>query len=114
MKNNQIDITTEALEFLLKNPESTAKLRVGVVGGKCSGYAYVIEWSSAGQSPKDLVFEFGSDEHKLIVIIDKKSIIYLNGTLIDWEESLMAHGFKFNNPNVSATCGCGSSISFKE
>jgi len=110
MKNNQIDITTEALEFLLKNPESTAKLRVGVVGGKCSGYAYVIEWSSAGQSPKDLVFEFGSDEHKLIVIIDKKSILFLNGSVLDIEKKNLITNLKIRNPNEKSTCGCQMSF----
>ena len=48
------------------------------------------------------------------VVIDKKSIIYLNGAFIDWEDNIMATGFKFNNPNVISICGCGESISFKD
>lgn len=114
MKDYQITFSPLALikvkEHLNKRGTPKAALRLGIKGGSCAGYSYVFQYEDDSAKERDIVFNI----EELQVIIDKKSIIYLNGTLIDWEESLMSRGFKFNNPNVITTCGCGSSISFKE
>jgi iron-sulfur cluster assembly protein len=81
-------------------------LRVGVKGGGCSGLSYTFAWE---REPRfgDNVFE-GPDGAKLFV--DKKSLLYLNGTVLDYDMSLLTRGFVFNNPNAKSTCGCGSSF----
>jgi iron-sulfur cluster assembly protein len=81
-------------------------LRVGVKGGGCSGLSYTFAWE---REPRfgDEVFE-GSDGAKLYV--DKKSLLYLNGTILDYDTTLIGRGFVFNNPNAKGTCGCGSSF----
>lgn len=82
-------------------------LRVGVKAGGCSGYSYVFAWE---QTPgaNDEVFE-GPEGSRLFV--DKKSYALLDGTVLDYDTSLMSRGFIFNNPNATATCGCGVSFS---
>jgi iron-sulfur cluster assembly protein len=81
-------------------------LRVGVKGGGCSGLSYTFSWE---KQPRlgDEVFG-GPNESKIFV--DKKSLLYLNGTVLDYDTSLMSKGFVFNNPNAKTTCGCGSSF----
>ena len=86
-------------------PEGTV-LRVGVKGGGCSGFSYSLGFDDTVQET-DQVFE--TDGVK--VVCDPKSFLYLNGTQVDFEESLMGRGFKFGNPNASKTCGCGESFS---
>ena len=81
-------------------------LRVGVKGGGCSGLSYTFAWEREARFG-DAVFE-GPDGAKLF--IDKKSLIYLNGTELDWEKTLLQQGFKFRNPNEKASCGCGHSF----
>ena len=88
-----------------KLPENTA-LRVGIKGGGCSGFSYTLGFDDqVGET--DQVFEFDG----LRVVCDPKSFLYLSGTELDFEESLMGRGFKFGNPNASKTCGCGESFS---
>ena len=82
-----------------------AGLRVAVRGGGCSGLTYVIEWAD-GPRPKDKVFE--RDGVRLFV--DAKSYLYLMGTTLSFESSLMASGFRLDNPNVKSACGCGDSF----
>jgi iron-sulfur cluster assembly accessory protein len=80
-------------------------LRVGVVGGGCSGFSYSMQFeNSAGMMDK--VFEFDG----LKVYVDATSVMYLNGCIVDYVETLEGAGFKFENPNVKSTCGCGSSF----
>ena len=85
--------------------EANMALRLRVVGGGCAGFSY------------DLYFDEGTevDRHCEIagvkVIVDEMSLMYLVGTEIDYVEGLQGAGFKFNNPNVKSTCGCGSSFS---
>jgi len=81
-------------------------LRVGVKGGGCSGLSYTFSWE---KQPRlgDEVFD-GPNESKIFV--DKKSLLYLNGTVLDYDTSLLSKGFVFNNPNAKTTCGCGSSF----
>jgi len=81
-------------------------LRVGVKGGGCSGLSYTFSWE---KEPRlgDEVFE-GPDGAKIYV--DKKSLLYLNGTVLDYDTNMISKGFVFNNPNAKTTCGCGSSF----
>ncbi len=86
-------------------PDATA-LRVGVKGGGCSGFSYTLGFDDQiGEI--DQVFE----QDGVKVVCDPKSFLYLNGTQLDFEESLMARGFKFGNPNAAKSCGCGESFS---
>ena len=88
-----------------KLPDATA-LRVGIKGGGCSGFSYTLGFDDqVGET--DQVFDFDG----LRVVCDPKSFLYLSGTELDFEESLMGRGFKFGNPNASKTCGCGESFS---
>ena len=88
-----------------QNP-APAGLRIGVVGGGCSGFSYSMSFENA-QGVMDKVFNFDG----LKVFVDATSVMYLNGCVVDYVETLEAAGFKFENPNVKSTCGCGSSFS---
>src|SRR5436190_7405610 len=81
---------------------SLAGLRVGVRGGGCSGFQYQLAFDE--QRGGDVVFE----SHGLKLLIDAESLPFVRGSTIDFEESLQGAGFKFNNPNAAAPCGCGS------
>ena len=81
-------------------------LRVGVKGGGCSGLSYTFAWEREPRFGDD-VFE-GSDGAKIFV--DKKSLLFLSGTVLDYDTNLMGKGFVFNNPNAKSNCGCGSSF----
>jgi iron-sulfur cluster assembly protein len=82
------------------------RLRVGVKGGGCSGFSYLLDLTES-QKETDEVFE----QHGIKVIVDPKSLLYLNGTVIDFRDEIMGRGFVFQNPNATTTCGCGSSFS---
>jgi len=82
-----------------------AGLRVAVVGGGCSGFQYHMAFESAANGV-DQTFDFGG----LQVFVDQMSLMYLDGVEIDYIETLEGAGFKFSNPNVKSTCGCGSSF----
>ena len=86
-------------------PEATV-LRLGVKGGGCSGFSY-----SLGFDDKVAETDQVEESHGITVVCDPKSFLYLNNTVVDFEESLMGRGFKFGNPNASKTCGCGESFS---
>ena len=81
-------------------------LRVGVKGGGCSGLSYTFSWERQARLG-DEVFE-GPEGAKIFV--DKKSLLFLNGTVLDYDTNLIGNGFVFNNPNAKTTCGCGSSF----
>ncbi len=87
---------------------SMAGLRVGVRGGGCSGFQYQLAFDE--QRDQDAVFE----SHGLKLLVDRESLPYVSGSTIDYEESLQGAGFKVNNPNVVAACGCGSSFRVAE
>jgi len=87
-----------------QNPPPTG-LRVGVVGGGCSGFSYSMQFENAS-GLMDKVFDFEG----LKVYVDATSVTYLNGCIVDYVETLEGAGFKFENPNVKSTCGCGSSF----
>jgi iron-sulfur cluster assembly accessory protein len=93
-------------EIMAQQTPAPTGLRVGVVGGGCSGFSYSMQFeNSAGMMDK--VFEFDG----LKVYVDATSVMYLNGCIVDYVETLEGAGFKFENPNVKSTCGCGSSFS---
>lgn len=97
---------TKVKEIMGQQNPIPAGLRVGVVGGGCSGFSYSMSFeNSAGMMDK--TFEFDG----LKVFIDATSLMYLNGCRVDYVETLEGAGFKFDNPNVKSTCGCGSSFS---
>ena len=87
-----------------QTPPPTA-LRIGVRGGGCSGFQYAMEFASDTKD-SDIV----EDVDGLTVAVDQMSAMYLEGVTIDYLETLEASGFKFENPNVKKTCGCGSSF----
>lgn len=82
-----------------------AGLRIGVKGGGCSGFTYVMKFDE-NISEGDQTFEY--DDVKIVV--DSKSLVYLAGTELDYTDGLDGSGFVFNNPNVTRSCGCGSSF----
>jgi iron-sulfur cluster assembly protein len=81
-----------------------AALRVKVVGGGCSGLTYKMDLDEVRQGDK--VFERGGAK----LVVDRKSFLYLNGTILDYQDGLMSSGFNLQNPNVKRSCGCGSSF----
>ncbi len=81
------------------------RLRVGVKGGGCSGFSYLLDLTET-QKETDEVFE----QHGIKVICDPKSLLYLSGTTVDFRDEIMGRGFVFNNPNATTSCGCGSSF----
>ncbi len=82
------------------------RLRVGVKGGGCSGFSYLLDLTEQHRDT-DETFE----HHGVKVVCDPKSYLYLNGTKIDFKDEIMGRGFVFNNPNATSNCGCGSSFS---
>jgi iron-sulfur cluster assembly protein len=81
-------------------------LRLGVMGGGCSGLSYSIKFDTRPRE-RDRIYEFDG----VRVFVDPKSFLYLHGMTLDYEETLMRQGFNFINPNSSRSCGCGSSFS---
>ena len=81
-------------------------LRISVVGGGCSGFSYSMAFENA-PGMLDKTYKFDG----LNVFVDQASMLYLDGAEVDYVETLEGSGFKFNNPNVESTCGCGSSFS---
>ncbi|MEQ1575959.1 MAG: iron-sulfur cluster assembly accessory protein [Vicinamibacterales bacterium] len=92
--------------LMAKQGISDGGLRVGVKGGGCSGLSYTFSWE---REPRlgDEVFD-GPEGAKIFV--DRKSYLFLKGTMLDYDTALLTQGFVFNNPNAKATCGCGSSF----
>ena len=80
-------------------------LRLGVKGGGCSGLSYFIDWAASPSKFDQIVERDGAR-----VFVDPKSAVFLQGTLIDYQSSLMQSGFVFKNPNVKSACGCGESF----
>lgn len=112
-KKSPIVLTDAALEAaraaLAKRGTPGAAIRLGIKGGGCSGFSYVIEYEDGEPRARDRVYEFDG----VRVIIDKKSLIYLAGSVLDFEKTLMKQGFKFRNPNEATSCSCGTSFTVK-
>jgi iron-sulfur cluster assembly protein len=81
-------------------------LRVGVKGGGCSGFSYSLDLTETKNETDE-----SWNEHGVELICDSKSVLYLDGTSIDFKDEIMGRGFVFSNPNASSSCGCGSSFS---
>ncbi len=94
----------KVLELLLHQSDGPY-LRIFVTGGGCSGLNYGMTFANKEEDDIEFVSEGVS------ILVDKMSSLYTKGTVIDWEESLMGTGFKIDNPNAKATCGCGQSFS---
>jgi iron-sulfur cluster assembly accessory protein len=109
-KTTPITLTASAIakvkEIMAQQNPVPAGLRVGVVGGGCSGFSYSMQFETAS-GMMDKVFEMDG----LKVFVDATSLMYLNACTVDYVETLEGAGFKFDNPNVKSTCGCGSSFS---
>lgn len=86
--------------------EDGTMLRIGVRGGGCSGLSYDFRFDDAFDENNDSK----SEQHGIMVVVDKKSALFLDGTTVDWHEGIDARGFTFNNPNAVKSCGCGSSF----
>lgn len=112
MSNNEIALTDRAAEhvkgYLEKNGGGIG-LRVGVKPTGCSGYQYVIEAAEA-VNDHDRSFEANG----VTIVVDEQSLRYLAGTELDFIREGLNEGFRFHNPNVSVTCGCGESFSINE
>lgn len=98
---------TKALEILNEQDPKPDGLRIKIIGGGCSGFMYAMHFEDEKSlTPMDKKFVFG----ELKVFIDPMSLQYLNGTEVDFVATFDGGGFKFNNPQVKSTCGCGSSF----
>ena len=108
-KKPPVILTSKAIakvkEIMSQQDPTPAGLRVGVVGGGCSGFSYSMSFENE-PGMMDKVF----DMEGLKVYVDATSVMYLDGCRVDYLETLEGAGFKFENPNVKSTCGCGSSF----
>ncbi len=106
--------------FTTEGMDAQSRLRVKVVGGGCSGFSYEMEFDEValdeGTRPANAEDPVKAgdrliQERGINIVIDDMSLMYIAGTEIDYVDTLMATGFKFNNPGATTTCGCGSSFS---
>jgi len=104
--NFTVTAIAKVKEVMAQQDPIPAGLRVGVVGGGCSGFQYSMSFEN-GAGMMDKTFSFDD----LKVFVDATSLMYLKGVTVDYVETLEGAGFKFENPNVKSTCGCGSSFS---
>ncbi len=110
--NSKLDLSltegavAQVKKLLARDRREGQALRVGVSDGGCSGFSYKLDFDS-GPKADDVVLEFDG----LTVYVDGASAPYLSGTVIDFVAGLHGGGFKFSNPNATATCGCGTSFS---
>ncbi len=108
-----LSITSGAAAFatqkLEKRGTPQAAIRLGIKGGGCSGFSYVIQFEDGEPRARDYAYEVDG----VRFVVDKKSLVYLAGSVFDYEKTLMFQGFKFKNPNEAASCGCGHSFTVK-
>lgn len=108
-----IVISEGAAEFAKKRLEKRgtpdAAIRLGVKGGSCSGYSYVIQYEDKEPRERDYVYE----KNGVRFIVDKKSFLFLAGSTLEYENTLMFQGFKFVNPQETQKCGCGHSFNVR-
>lgn len=95
----------KVLELLNQRPSPEFGLRIGVRGGGCSGNSYFMEFCPAAEDGDEVY-----DTNGVKLVVDRRSLPLLEGTQIDFVDSLMGSGFKFNNPNVRHSCACGESF----
>jgi len=104
------EIAANEIKKIIKEqnlPEDQTRLRVGVKGGGCSGFSYMLDLVEEPKAETDEEME----SHGVKILVDNKSYLYLNGTEIDFKDEVMGKGFVFKNPNATSSCGCGSSFS---
>ena len=105
-----IEVTPKAVQKIrdafAKQGVTGGGLRLGVLGGGCSGLSYQFKYEPKPR-PTDQVFQFEDVE----VYVDPKSIVFLNGMTLDWKDTLIQSGFVFENPHAKKSCGCGTSFS---
>jgi iron-sulfur cluster assembly protein len=87
-------------------PKEKTRLRVGVKGGGCSGFSYLLDLTEEEPNEADEQME----SNGVPILVDNKSLLYLEGTEIDFRDEVMGRGFVFKNPNATSSCGCGSSF----
>jgi iron-sulfur cluster assembly protein len=109
----EITISEQAVVYakqrLAQRGTPEAAIRLGVKGGGCSGFSYVVAFDDEPPRERDYVCQAGG----VRFYVDKKSFVYLAGSLLDYEKTVMFQGFKFRNPQEAATCGCGHSFTVK-
>ena len=105
-----IEVTETAAKrikmLMAKQGLAEGGLRVGIKGGGCSGLSYTFAWETAPRLGDEVI----EGPENTRVFVDRKSFIYLNNTILDYDTSLMSKGFVFQNPNAKGTCGCGTSF----
>src|SRR5690242_13865326 len=104
-----IELTPSAIDRIrqvMQQKPEIGGLRLGVEGGGCSGFSYVMQFEAAPR-PKEETYDFNGAK----VFIDPKSLVYLRGMTLDYKAELMQQGFIIHNPNAKSTCGCGTSFS---
>ena len=109
LKEVMLNITESAakkIKSILDSEEGDVKLRISVSGGGCSGFKYEFNMEESQPEEDDLIFEKNGIE----IVVDSMSMQYMSEAEIDYTETLMGSEFKIKNPNVTATCGCGSSF----
>lgn len=110
--SEEITVSEAAADEIRRQAEKRGSvepiIRIGVRGGGCSGFAYLFDWVDGPPRQSDRVFR----QHGVAVYVDAKSFELLKGMELDFTRSIMGHGFKFKNPNVKGTCGCGESVQF--
>ncbi|MCH2109683.1 MAG: iron-sulfur cluster assembly accessory protein [Polyangiaceae bacterium] len=94
---------------LEKRGSTDAAIRLGIKGGGCSGFSYVIQYEDKPPRARDYAYE----KDGIVFYVDKKSLVYLAGSVLDYEKTLMFQGFKFVNPHEATSCGCGHSFTVK-
>jgi iron-sulfur cluster assembly accessory protein len=101
-----INLTEAAAEEVKNSKEEGHYLRVAVQGGGCSGFEYKLTFDLEYDEGKDTL----SNQHGVDIIVDRKSDLYLDGTVLDYYSDISKRGFTFENPNAVKSCGCGSSF----
>ena len=96
----------EVKRLMEKEQKPNLGLRIGVKGGGCSGLTYVLAIEEAVPKEYDSIFE----QEGITILVDAKSHLYLDGTTVDYKNSLMGGGFEFSNPLAKKSCGCGTSF----
>lgn len=110
VQTSPVSVSAEAIEELKKikteqNITDNLMLRIGVKGGGCAGFSYILGFESKNENDDEYIFE------DMPVIIDKSHLMYLAGMQLNYHIGLNNRGFVFENPNATKTCGCGSSFS---
>jgi iron-sulfur cluster assembly protein len=106
---SSINVTDKAVEKIraaFAKQGVSGGLRLGVLGGGCSGLSYQFKFDTRPR-PTDHIFEFNGVQ----VFVDPKSMVFLDGMTLDYKESIMQSGFAFENPHATKSCGCGTSFS---